>query len=66
MKNQNSIQLPQFCPHDQHAIIFSSYSSMLEVMEEATARGTPLLRLSEDRAESAFKRKILPPALPAS
>ena len=44
-------------PHDQHAIIFSSYSSMLEVMEEATARGTPLLRLSEDRAESARSKE---------
>ena len=44
-------------PHDQHAIIFSSYSSMLEVMDEATARGTPLLRLSEDRAESARSKE---------
>ena len=44
-------------PHDQHAIIFSTYSSMLEVMDEATARGTPLLRLSEDRAESARSKE---------
>ena len=44
-------------PHDQHAIIFSSYSSMLEVMDEATARGTPLLRLSEGRAESARSKE---------
>jgi hypothetical protein len=44
-------------PHDQHAIIFSSYSSMLEVMDEATSRGTPLLRLSEDRAESARSKE---------
>ena len=44
-------------PHDQHAIIFSSYSSMLEAMDEATARGTPLLRLSEDRAESARSKE---------
>ncbi len=44
-------------PHDQHAIIFSSYSSMLEVMDEATARGTPLLRLSEDRSESARSKE---------
>ena len=44
-------------PHDQHAIIFPSYSSMLEVMDEATARGTPLLRLSEDRAESARSKE---------
>ena len=44
-------------PHDQHAIIFSSYASMLEVMDEATLRGTPLLRLSEDRAESARSKE---------
>ena len=44
-------------PHDQHAIIFSSYSSMLEVMDETTARGTPLLRLSEGRAESARSKE---------
>ena len=44
-------------PHDQHAIIFSTYSSMLEVMDEATARGTPLLRLSEGRAESARSKE---------
>lgn len=44
-------------PYDQHAIIFSSYASMLEVMDEATARGTPLLRLSEDRAESARSKE---------
>ena len=44
-------------PHDQHAIIFSTYSSMLKVMDQATARGTPLLRLSEDRAESARSKE---------
>jgi hypothetical protein len=44
-------------PHDQHAIIFSSYASMLEVMDEATLRATPLLRLSEDRAESARSKE---------
>ena len=44
-------------PHDQHAIIFPSYSSMLEVMDEATARGTPLLRLTEGRAESARSKE---------
>ena len=43
-------------PHDQHAFILSSYASMLEVMDEAT-RGTPLLRLSEERAESARSKE---------
>ena len=28
-------------PHDQHAVIFPSCSSMLEVMDEATTQGTP-------------------------
>ena len=44
-------------PHDQHAFILSSYVSMLEVMDEATTRGTPLLRLSEERAESARSKE---------
>ena len=30
-------------PHDQHALIFPSYSSMLEVMDQANERGTPFL-----------------------
>ena len=44
-------------PHDQHAIIFPSYSSMLEVLDQATAQGTPLLRLGEQRAESARSKE---------
>ncbi len=44
-------------PHDQHALIFPSYASMLEVLDEATSRGTPLLRLSEERAESARSKE---------
>ena len=44
-------------PHDQHAVIFPSYSSMLEVMDEATAQATPLLRLAEERSESARSKE---------
>ena len=44
-------------PHDQHALIFPSYSSMLEVMDQANERGTPFLRVSEDRAESARSKE---------
>ena len=44
-------------PHDQHAVIFSSYTSMLKILDEATARGTPLLRLGENRAESARSKE---------
>ena len=34
-------------PHDQHALFFPTFKSMVEVMDEATAQGTPLLRLGE-------------------
>lgn len=44
-------------PHDQHALIFPSYSGMLEVMDQANERGTPFLRVSEDRAESARSKE---------
>ncbi|MEC8013646.1 MAG: hypothetical protein VX153_05390 [Verrucomicrobiota bacterium] len=44
-------------PHDQHALIFPSYSSMLEAMDQANERGTPFLRVSEDRAESARSKE---------
>jgi len=49
--------LASILPHDQHAVIFPSYSSMLDVMNELNKQGTPLLRLSENRAESARSRE---------
>ncbi len=59
MKNENPKldSIASILPHDQHAIIFSSYSSMLEVIDEATARGTPFLHLSEGRSESARSKE---------
>ena len=42
---------------DQHALFFPSFQSMVEVMDKATLWGTPLLRLSEGRAESARSRE---------
>ena len=44
-------------PSDQHALFFPSFQSMIEVMDKATLWGTPLLRLSEGRAESARSRE---------
>lgn len=44
-------------PSDQHALFFPTFQSMIEVMDKATLLGTPLLRLSEGRAESARSRE---------
>ena len=44
-------------PHDQHALIFPSYTSMLEVLDEVTQRATPWLRMSEQKAESARSKE---------
>jgi hypothetical protein len=49
--------LADVLPHDQHALFFPTFQSMIEVMDEATAQGTPLLRLGEGRAESARSRE---------
>ncbi len=49
--------LANVLPHDQHALFFPTFQSMVEVMDEATAQGTPLLRLGEGRAESARSRE---------
>ena len=49
--------LAKAIPHDQHALFFPSFQAMTEVMDEATAQGTPLLRLGEGRAESARSRE---------
>ena len=49
--------LAESLPHDQHALFFPSFQSMVEVMDKATLLGTPLLRLGEGRAESARSRE---------
>jgi hypothetical protein len=49
--------LARVLPTDQHALFFTSFQAMLEVMDEAKTQGTPLLRLSEGRAESAQSRE---------
>jgi hypothetical protein len=38
-------------PHDQHAIFFPTFSAMITMMDEVDRQGTPLLHLTEARAE---------------
>ncbi len=48
--------LASVIPHDQHAIIFPTFKDLLDTLDESDARGTPILRLMEPRAESAKTR----------
>jgi len=45
--------LAAFIPADQHALFFPSFQSMLDVMDEADAFGTPVLAWLEPRSEDA-------------
>ena len=45
--------LARLIPHDQHAVLFPSFSAMVELLDEAEASGTPILQLLEPRAEDA-------------
>jgi len=49
--------LASILPHDQHAVLFPSYLSMLKVIEEMSNLGTPILRLGEKRVESAQSKE---------
>lgn len=40
-------------PHDQHALFFPSFAALVELIDETRARGTPVLRLMEQRSEDA-------------
>lgn len=40
-------------PADQHVLFFPSFQAMVTVIEEAKARGIPIFRLTESRAEDA-------------
>jgi len=40
-------------PYDQHAVFFPSFASLVEVIDETRERGTPVLRLMEQRSEDA-------------
>lgn len=45
--------LARFVPADQHMLLFPSFQAMLDVMDEAKANGTPVLRLFETQSEDA-------------
>lgn len=44
-------------PKDQHVLFFPSFGSMLDMIDEATEQGTPVLRLLEPRSEDARTRE---------
>ncbi len=44
-------------PSDQHALLFPDFKSMLRVMDEAAASGTPVLQFVQPRAEDARSRE---------
>lgn len=46
--------LAAYIPADQHVLFFGSFKAMAEVIDEAKANGTPVLRLLEPRSEDAM------------
>ncbi len=56
--------LAALIPADQHALFFPSFKAMTDLLDETKARGTPVLRLLEPRAEDAktherYERQLL-------
>lgn len=49
--------LAALIPADQHALFFPSFQAMLDLMDEAKANGTPILRLLEPRGEDAHTQE---------
>ncbi|MFG0252941.1 MAG: hypothetical protein ACF8NJ_08725, partial [Phycisphaerales bacterium JB038] len=45
--------LARFLPADQYACFFPSFQAMLQVIDEATRTGTPILQLAQPRAQDA-------------
>src|SRR5207244_6779937 len=48
--------LASYVPADQHAIFFTSFAAMTDLIDEADADGTPLLQMLEPRSEDANAR----------
>ncbi|MBT5378316.1 MAG: hypothetical protein HN675_14935 [Opitutae bacterium] len=46
--------LAKAIPHDQHALFFSSFQALLDLIDQSMDQGTPILRLLEDRPEDAL------------
>ncbi len=49
--------LAAFIPAEQHAIFFPTFQSMVQMIDEADANGTPVLQLLEPRSEDADSRE---------
>ncbi|MBN1589608.1 MAG: hypothetical protein JW888_08845 [Pirellulales bacterium] len=49
--------LAKYIPADQHVMFFPSFAAAVRLSDEATAQGTPILRLVEPRAEDARTQK---------
>lgn len=45
--------LARLIPHDQHALFFPSFPALVELIDRARERGTPVLRMGDPRAEDA-------------
>jgi hypothetical protein len=52
--NPEKDSLADLVPADQHALFFPTFRDMTDLMDEARAHGTPVLRLLEVRAEDAL------------
>ena len=46
--------LAKVIPHDQHALFFPSFQTLLDLIDQSMDQGTPILRLLEDRPEDAL------------
>ncbi len=49
--------LAALIPHDQHALFFPSFQSLIDLVDYAQANGTPILRAAEPRSEDAATRQ---------
>ncbi len=49
--------LAALIPDDQHALLFPSFQSVLDMIDNADAQGTPVLRMADPRAEDAGTRE---------
>lgn len=49
--------LASLIPADQHVLFFPSFQSMVDLVDEATKNGTPVLRILEPRSEDARTRE---------
>lgn len=48
--------LAAYIPHDQHVVFFRDFAGMMAMLDEADARGTPLLTTAIPRSEDALTK----------